>query len=388
MPTQWQDIMTSATALRRELHQHPELGWQEVRTAERIRTTLSSLNIPWRACAGTGTLAWLNRNSSGRHLALRGDIDALPIQEKTASDWASRNDGCMHACGHDGHTATLLASAQWLKLHEAQLPGPLTLIFQPAEEGGHGAREMIRDGALDGVDEIYGWHNWPAIPFGKLVCPDDIVMCGNGIFTITVNGEGGHASQPELCRDPVLAASAITLALQQIISRRLPPQRAAVLSVTSIEAPSAATVIPAQARLGGSIRIPDEESRKHLNQLIIEIASQTAQSYGVSCEVDIEPRYQATINHPQPAQRLRKLWQQLHGEQALAKDIAVPIMASEDFSYYLREIPGAFALIGADDGRNHSKPCHSAHYDFNDRLIPMVSRLYAGLAGLTTDSSN
>ncbi|MEX0615273.1 MAG: N(2)-acetyl-L-2,4-diaminobutanoate deacetylase DoeB2 [Methylophaga sp.] len=377
----WQETITNAEVLRRDLHAHPELGWQEYRTADRIRDMLSTLQIPWRACAGTGTLAWLNASGKGPHIALRGDIDALPITENTDINWTSLHAGCMHACGHDGHTATLLATARWLKLHENVLPGPVTLIFQPAEEGGHGAREMIADGALEGIDAIYGWHNWPAIPFGKLVCPDDIVMCGNGTFELIVEGLGGHASQPELCRDPVLAASAITLNLQQIISRRLPPQQAAVISVTSIEAPSAPTVIPQQAKIGGSIRVPDIATRETLNRLITEISQQTAASYGVQCEVNIYPRYEATINHAQPALLVRQQWQALFGFDALHTDIRLPIMASEDFSYYLQEIPGAFALIGSDDGPAHQAPCHSPHYDFNDRLIPLVTAMFARLSG-------
>ncbi len=377
----WQETITNAEVLRRDLHAHPELGWQEYRTADRIRDTLSTLQIAWRACAGTGTLAWLNSSGEGPHIALRGDIDALPITENTDINWTSRHAGCMHACGHDGHTATLLATARWLKLHEHLLPGPVTLIFQPAEEGGHGAREMIADGALEGIDAIYGWHNWPAIPFGKLVCPDDIVMCGNGTFELIVKGIGGHASQPELCRDPVLAASAITLNLQQIISRRLPPQQAAVISVTSIEAPSAPTVIPQQAIIGGSIRVPDKASRETLNRLITEISQQTAASYGVHCEVNIYPRYEATINHAQPAMQVRQQWQALFGLDALHRDIRLPIMASEDFSYYLQEIPGAFALIGSDDGPAHQAPCHSPFYDFNDQLIPLVTALFSRLSG-------
>lgn len=377
----WQETITNAEVLRRDLHAHPELGWQEYRTADRIRDTLSTLNIPWRACAGTGTLAWLNPTGKGPHIALRGDIDALPIHENSQTDWTSQHEGCMHACGHDGHTATLMAAARWLKLHESDLPGPVTLIFQPAEEGGHGAREMIADGALDGVDVIYGWHNWPAIPFGKLVCPDDIVMCGNGTFELIVHGLGGHASQPELCRDPVLAASAITLNLQQIISRRIAPQQAAVLSITSIEAPSAPTVIPQTAKIGGSIRVPDKTTRAELNRLITEISEQTATSYGVHCEVNIYPRYEATINHPQPALNVREHWQALFGVNALHHDIRLPIMASEDFSYYLQEIPGAFALIGSDDGPLHQAPCHSPNYDFNDRLIPLVTAMFSRLCG-------
>ncbi|HEY7773335.1 MAG TPA: N(2)-acetyl-L-2,4-diaminobutanoate deacetylase DoeB2 [Marinagarivorans sp.] len=386
----WQSTIASAQAMRRELHQFPELGWQETRTAERIRAQLTQLGIPWSVCAQTGTVAKLTPPAAtlGRdktpHIALRGDIDALPINEQTDKQYQSQHAGCMHACGHDGHTATLLAAAQWLKHHEAQLPAPVTLIFQPAEEGGHGAKHMIDDGALNGVEQIFGWHNWPAIGFGKMLCPDGIVMCGNGTFTLTVKGKGGHASQPELCRDPVLAASAITLALQQIISRRLPPQQAAVVSVTSIEAPSAATVIPQQAVIGGSIRIPDRHTRDEICQWITDIALCTAHTYGVECDVNIQPRYDATINHPAEAQRMRRLWQQHNshdGFEALEQTLPTPIMASEDFSYYLQKIPGAFALIGADDGPDHQAPCHSPHYDFNDRLIEKVTCLFAQLVG-------
>ena len=365
----WKETVHKAKQIRHDLHQTPELGWQELRTAERIRNTLSEWNIPWKTCANTGTLAFINHtsNSTAKHIALRGDIDALPITEETDKTYQSQHTGCMHACGHDGHTATLLAAARWLKHCEADIPGPVTLIFQPAEEGGHGAKVMIEDGALNGVDEIYGWHNWPAIGFGKMLCPDGIVMCGNGTFTLTVKGKGGHASQPELCKDPVLAASAITLALQQVVSRRLAPQKAAVLSVTSIDARSGATVIPQQAIIGGSIRVSDTSTRHELNKLITEIATSTAHAYGVECEVDIQARYEATINHPEQAKFMRKLWQQNCGKSSLDHQILSPVMASEDFSYYLQNIPGAFALIGADDGPDHQAPCHSPHYDFNDR---------------------
>ncbi len=381
MSDYWKTIVNTAQALRHDLHAHPELAWQEKRTADRVRQYLDQLNIPWRACADTGTLAWINPNGKGKHIALRGDIDALPIHEQTEKQWTSLNSGCMHACGHDGHTATLLATAQWLKHCEDLIPGPVTLLFQPAEEGGHGAEGMIKDGALEGIDEIYGWHNWPAIPFGQLVCPDGIVMCGNGTFKITVHGEGGHASQPELCRDPVLAGSAITLALQQICSRRLAPQQTAVVSVTSFDAVSASTVIPSQALLMGSIRVPDQATRDTVGQLITDISRQTALSYGVECDVVIQPRYDATINHATQAQRVRELWQADGPEQTIGTQIALPIMASEDFSYYLQQIPGAFALIGANDGAGHHNPCHSPYYDFNDRLIATVTRLYARLVG-------
>lgn len=381
MANAWQEIIDTAGALRRELHTHPELGWQERRTAGRVRELLTALDIPWRACADTGTVGVLASGAGGKHIALRGDMDALPIEEQTGKPWSSTAEGCMHACGHDGHTATLMATASWLKQHEQQLPGPVSLLFQPAEEGGHGARQMIADGALEGVNMIYGWHNWPALPFGTLVCPDGVVMCGNGTFEIAITGRGGHASQPELCRDPVLAGSAMVVNLQQIISRRLAPQQAAVVSVTAFEAPSGPTIIPQTARLSGSIRVPDEESREAVNQSITEICQHTAASYGVSVEVNHTRRYGPTRNHAAEAAQVRQCWANSWGATALDTRLAVPIMASEDFSYYLDTIPGAFALIGADDGPEHQSPCHSPHYDFNDRLIPRVTALFAELVG-------
>jgi hippurate hydrolase len=383
----WESILDSARELRRRLHAEPELGWQEAKTAATIRDVLDTLEIPWRAVARTGTLATLAAGAPGKHIALRGDIDGLPISEQTGLEYASRIEGRMHACGHDGHTATLLATAAWLKAHEADLAGPVTLVFQPAEEGGHGARELIREGALAGVDRIYGWHNWPSIPFGKLVCPDGLIMCGNGTFEITVAGQGGHASQPELCADPVLAGAAIVVNLQQIVSRRLAPQRPAVISVTSFRAESAPTVIPDRAVLGGSIRVPDAATREQVNAAIDGVATETARAYGVRCEVVHRPRYEATINHAQAAASVREAWRTTQGAEAFDADFALPTMASEDFSDYLRELPGAFALIGSDDGPAHRHICHSAQYDFNDRLIEPVVQLYSQLVGIRPPES-
>ena len=380
----WQETISSAQQLRRWLHTYPELSWQEQKTAERIRKHLNELNIEWRPCAKTGTVAVLNASASGKSIALRGDIDALPIHEDTGQSWSSLNAGCMHACGHDGHTATLTATASWLKEHETDLSGPVTLIVQPAEEGGHGAKHMIEEGALEGVDEIYGWHNWPAISFGKILCPDGLVMCGNGTFEIVVKGKGGHASQPEQCADPVLAASAITVGLQQIVARRIAPQDFVVVSVTSIEAQSGLTIIPERASMSGSIRVPNSELKERVAQLIAEVSSNIAQAYGVEAEVTFTSRYDPTINHPSAAQNFRRVWQQLWGEHSLADDARQPVMASEDFSYYLQHIPGAFALIGADDGPAHQHSCHSPHYDFNDRLIERVVSAYSRLVGINT----
>ncbi len=389
LPMGWQQAVAQAVKFRHWSHRHPELTWEEQNTALQIREQLTLLNIPWRPCAELGTVATLASAAGGEHIALRADMDALPIEENTAVDYRSCVSGKMHACGHDGHMAALLGAARWLKQHEAQLPGPVSLIFQPAEEGGHGARKMIEDGALEGVDAIFGWHNWPALPAGVAVCPDGPVMSGNGTFHMTIAGKGGHASQPELARDPVLAAAAITLNLQQIVSRRLPPQAAVVVSVTSIAAQSAVTVIPDSVRLEGSIRLSDPCWREAINQLIVEIAESTAAGYGVGVEVETRSRYEATINHPHAAERYRQALQREFGPHCLESDLLLPIMASEDFSYYLNQIPGAFALVGmAEPGESFSAPCHNPNYQFNDRIIDPMMRVFCRLVNLPVSAAS
>jgi hippurate hydrolase len=374
------EVVAYAIELRHHLHANPELTWREFETAATIRRVLDEHGIAWRECARTGSVATLAPHAQGEHIGLRADIDAIPLQEDTGLEYASKNPELMHACGHDGHTATLVAAALWLKQHEDKLPGPVTLIFQPAEEGGHGAKAMLESGCLDGIDFIYGWHNWPAIKFGQALCPDGIVMAGNGTFHITLKGVGGHSSQPEICKDPVLAASAVTLALQQIVSRQIAPQKICVVSVTAIEAPSGLTTIPARAGLHGSIRVSDNEMRDDVAASIKQITEDVAKGYGVEAEVEFRTRYSATINDPEAAHKSRELLRQQLGEE-FQSDHLSPVMASEDFSYYLEKIPGAFMLIGSDDADN--TPCHNVKYDFNDRLIEPVSRVLMQLANLS-----
>jgi len=367
------EVVEIATKFRHNLHKNPELTWQETDTAKSIREVLDEHNIVYKTYAGTGTVGLLAQDKKGPHIALRGDIDALPLEEKTDVSYKSTKPKCMHACGHDGHTATLMAAAIWLKQNEDKLQNPVSLVFQPAEEGGHGAKKMIEEGCLDGVDMIFGWHNWPAIKFGQAVCPDGTVMAGNGTFHITLKGLGGHSSQPELCRDPVLAASAVTVALQQIVSRQVAPQDTAVVSVTSIDAKSELTVIPDKAKIEGSIRVPNEEIKAKVFKKIKEISENVATAYNVDVDVELRDRYGATINHKEQASKVREVLKETLGEN-WQSPIATPIMASEDFSYYLNTIPGAFALIGSDDGEEkHQKACHNVYYDFNDKLIKPVS---------------
>ncbi|GFG72181.1 N(2)-acetyl-L-2,4-diaminobutanoate deacetylase DoeB2 [Mycolicibacter senuensis] len=382
MSTSWPETVEQAQRLRRDLHRRPETAWAEHATAAAVRQLLDDAGIAHRVCADTGTVATLAPNAPGRHVALRADLDALPITEETGLEHASQYDGVMHACGHDGHTATLIAVAHWLKTHEDTLPGPVTLLFQPAEEGGHGAARMIDDGCLSAprpVEVIFGWHNWPTLPAGTALCPDGAVMAANGTFRVELHGHGGHASQPETTRDPVLAAAAVTLALQQVVARRLAPQQAAVLAVTSLEAAAAATVTPEVAALGGSIRVPDLATRDAVFAAIEQIATATATAHQVSAKVHTYPRYDATVNHPGPAGELRAALATVFGTGWAQHQQPAPVLASEDFSYYLQRVPGAFALIGG--GRDDAAPLHNPRYDFDDALIDPVGRLLIELAG-------
>ncbi len=381
MNKNFDEVLKFAIDFRHNLHKNPELTWDEVDTAKAIRKILDEYNITWKKFAGTGTVAYLAQDKDGEHIALRGDIDALPLQEETKVEYKSQKIKCMHACGHDGHTATLMCAAIWLKQNEDQLINPISLIFQPAEEGGHGAKIMIEEGALDGIDMIYGWHNWPAIKYGQAVCPDGTVMAGNGTFHIDVIGKGGHSSQPELCQDPILAASAITLALQQIVARQISPQDSAVVSVTSIDGISDLTTIPDLVKVEGSIRAPTDDIKRTIFEKIDEITKATAKAYNVDVDIELRDRYGATINHAKQALNMREELEKELGEN-WKSDIPTPIMASEDYSYYLNKIPGCFALVGSDDGVDkHQKPCHNVHYDFNDKLIKPVSKVMMRLAG-------
>lgn len=383
----WNEAVELAVSLRHWFHQYPELTWQEANTADRIRQCLTEWEIEWRPCATYGTVAIIASEAPGKHIAFRADMDALPIEENSTVPFCSTIKGKMHACGHDGHMAALLGTARWLKTKEAELPGPVSLVFQPAEEGGHGAEKMIEDGALDGIDEIYGWHNWPAMPFGVAVCPDGAVMSGNGSFDITIQGKGGHASQPEACRDPVLAAAAMTLNLQQIVSRRLPPQAAAVVSVTAVMAESSFTIIPESVRLAGGFRFSDPKWCQPIEELISQIADDTASSYGVAAKTETRRYYGATINHSEAAQNFRGVMKSELGDGFDHTEMMLPIMASEDFSYFLQKVPGAFALIGMSeihpDSEAYHYPCHSPKYEFNDKVLEMVMRFFTRLAGLT-----
>jgi len=385
MTNNFSNIINYAKKIRRELHKKPELGWDEYNTSKKIRFILDKYNIKWKELSQTGTVAYLAEQKKGKHIALRCDIDALSISEETGLEYASENKNCMHACGHDGHTATLIAVAIFLKQNELKLPGPVSLIFQPAEEGGHGARSLIAAGCLDGVEAIYGWHNWPTIKFGEALCPDGIIMAGNGTFHIKLIGKGGHSSQPEMCKDPVLAAAAVTMSLQQIVSRNMSPLKISVVSVTSIDAPSGVTSIPNIAKLHGSIRVSDKEMKIEIQKLIQSITFNVAKGYGVESVIEFRDRYAPTVNNSNESNNVRKVLTEVLGDNWKSNHLS-PLMASEDFSYYLDVIPGAYTLIGSNEGDlSKSIPCHNSKYDFNDKLIEPASKILIRLANYKGD---
>jgi amidohydrolase len=373
-------IVADGVRMRHELHQHPELSWQETWTAAYVRAALDRLGIPWRPCAGTGTVATLARSAPGEHVAFRADIDALPIAEATGLAYASREPGRMHACGHDGHTASLLAAAAWLRAREAALPGPVTLLFQPAEEGGFGAPKMIADGALEGVQRIFGYHNWPPIPRGRAACVDGPILGANARFVITITGRGGHASQPEACRDPVAAGALFVAAVQQVVSRRLAPQDAGVVSVTVFRAGETANIIPDTARLEGTVRAGTVALRDAIAGHVEQVLHATCGAAGVTARLDYEPNYPATVNDPASAARAREVLRDVLGTECLWTS-GLPIMGAEDFSYYLHDVPGAFLLLGTGRDGVALEPCHSPRFDYDDLLIPLVVRVWARLAG-------
>lgn len=375
-------LVNHARTLRHDLHRHPELMFEEKRTAQVVRAELDRLGIAWRACAGTGTVGRLGDGKGGRHIALRADLDALPLTELTGLPYASEHPGLMHACGHDGHTASLLAAAAWLKAHEHALPGPVSLLFQPAEEGGHGAKRMVDDDALDGVDEVFGYHNWPPIPAGKAGCVPGTIFAANGEWKAVIQGRGGHASSPQHCSDPILAGAHFVTMAQQIVSRQVAPQDAAVVSVTCFHGGTADNIIPDSVELVGTVRAATTSLRDELATRVEQVLHAACAPAGARGMFTYRPCYPATVNHAASALKAQAALTAVLGADGLAND-GLPVMAAEDFGYYLTKVPGAFILLGAGKPGAVLEPCHSPRFDFNDDLIPVVVKVWSRLVGLS-----
>lgn len=383
-------IVDRAVEIRRDLHRHPEIAYEEHRTAGVIAEELSRLGIAHRAglAGGTGVLAWIPGTDDDEVIALRADIDALPITEESGAAWSSTIPGRMHACGHDGHTAILLGTAARLAAmaEGGELPRSVVLVFQPAEEGGGGGRRMVEDGALDGtiapwpVTRIYGLHGWPHEPantVGTIVGP---MLAASDRFEIEIEGEGCHAAWPHSGRDPVACAAAITTALHTIVSRNVDPLEAAVVSVTLIEAGTTFNVIPATARIGGTARSLSPEVRDLLERRIAEVAEGVAAAHGCRASATYHRGYPVTVNHPDPFARFQKLAADELGGDAV-RPFPRPVMGGEDFAFYGEKVPACFYVLGqqAPDGEP-MPPLHSPRYDFNDETIATGIRMMTRLA--------
>ena len=366
------------TGWRRELHANPELGFEEKWTSDFIAAKLESFGIEvHRGLAGTGVVGVIKGQGDGkRMIGLRADIDALPITEENGFDHVSTREGCMHACGHDGHTAMLLGAAEYLA-ETRNFNGVVVVIFQPAEEGGGGGEVMIKEGLFDRypVETVWGMHNWPGLPVGRMVVQRGSSMAAADVFSITLKGDSGHAAMPHRTIDPIVAGSAIVQSLQSIVSRRVDPLDPAVVSVTQFHSGSAHNIVPGEAVLTGTARYVARETRESVRGHIDRMAESIAAAHGCGIEIEWEAGYPPTINHAEEAERAAGAAQSVLGEDSVVFD-APPSMGAEDFSYMLEKKPGAYVWIGAGEGAM----LHNSRYDFNDELLPMGASYWVELA--------
>ena len=374
-------------AMRRDIHAHPELCFQEERTADVIAKALTDWGIPiHRGLGKTGVVGIVKNGSSARAVGLRADIDALPMTEHNHFAHASQHPGKMHACGHDGHTAMLLGAAKHLAKHR-NYDGTVYLIFQPAEEGGGGAREMIKDGLFEKfpMEAVFGAHNWPGMAVGQFALKSGPCFASSNEFRITIRGKGAHAALPHNGIDPVPVACQMVQAFQTIVTRNKKPTDAAVISVTMIHTGEATNVVPDFAEIQGTVRTFTLPVLDLIERRMREIAQHTAAAFGAEVAFEFHRNYPPTINHRAEAEFVRGVMTELVGaDNALEFE---PTMGAEDFSFFLQHKPGAYFVIGNGDGAHREQghglgPCtlHNPNYDFNDALIPLGATLWVRLA--------
>jgi len=368
--------------LRRDVHRHPELAFDEHRTSTLVADKLQQWGYQVeRGLGGTGVVARLVRGDGKRRLGLRADMDALPIDEATGLAYASSHPGVMHACGHDGHTAMLLAAAHHLA-KRGHFEGTLNLIFQPAEEGGGGALRMMEDGLFDRYpcDAIFAMHNLPGLAQGRLALRDGPTMASSDYATVTLTGVGGHGAMPHRAADPIVAAASIVMALQTIVSRNIDPLQMAVITVGAIHAGKANNVIPQSAVLEISVRALDREVRDRLEERIKSLVAAQAESFGIDARIDWRPGYAVLVNSPGETALAREVALELLGaDRVTLQSSAVP--ASEDFAFMLERVPGSYVQIGNGEGDSHGAcMVHNPGYDFNDDNVAIGSAFWVLLA--------
>nr|WP_034333256.1 M20 aminoacylase family protein [Herbaspirillum sp. B39] len=374
--------------IRRDIHAHPELCYEEVRTADVVAQKLTEWGIPVvRGLGVTGVVGIIKKGDSPRAIGLRADMDALPMSEINTFDHASRHPGKMHACGHDGHTAMLLGAARYLAQH-GDFDGTVYVIFQPAEEGGRGAERMIQDGLFEKypMDAVFGMHNWPGIPAGHFGVTPGPQMASSNEFHVTVKGKGSHAAQPHKAIDPVMTAVHIAQAWQSIVARNVNPNDPAVVSITQIHTGSATNVIPDEAMMVGTVRTFSLPVLDLIERRMQEIAEHTAAAFDATVEFRFNRNYPPLINHPEEtAFAVEVLTEQFGADHVDAK--TEPTMGAEDFAFMLQHKPGCYVFLGNGDGGHRDQghglgPCnlHNPSYDFNDDLLPIGATYWVRLA--------
>ena len=381
------DQADAMRALRRDIHAHPELCFKEERTAELVAHTLASFGIDvHRGLGTTGVVGVIRGRLPGeRAIGLRADMDALPMTEHNTFAHASRHPGKMHACGHDGHVAMLLAAAQHLAAHR-DFAGTAYVVFQPAEEGGGGAREMIRDGLFERfpMDAIFGMHNWPGMPVGSFAVRNGPCFASSNEFHITVRGKGCHGAMPHLGIDPVPVACQLVQAYQTILTRNLRPVETGVISVTMIQAGEATNVIPDSVVMQGTVRTFTTDALDLIENRMRELTHHLCAAHGAEATFEFSRNYPPTVNHTAEATVVREVMTELVGAANVHE--FEPTMGAEDFSFFLQAKPGAYFVIGNGDGTHREGghglgPCmlHNPSYDFNDQLIPLGASLWVKL---------
>lgn len=366
--------------IRHDLHRHPELGFEEVRTQALVREWLEARGYQPRTCAETGLVADLHPDRPGPTIALRADLDCLPMHEATELPYRSIHSGRAHKCGHDGHTAILLGVADVLARHRESVRGNVRLVFQPAEEGvrGGGAQVMVAEGALAGVREIYGLHNWPGYPKGALRVQAGPMLAQVHTLTLAIHGKGGHGSQPQLCRDPIVAGAHLVAALQTVVARGLGYAGGAVVSITQFTAGTTHNVIPEVARLKGTIRSFEPSVTARVLERVREVVSGVAATFAVDIDVQLEVGYPVLMNDAGCVEAVTRVGRALLGEDQVSS-AGLPIAGGEDFAYFAQAVPAAYFFLGARRGEEDTPVCHHPDFDFDDDLIPIGVGMMLGI---------
>ncbi|MFS0871533.1 M20 metallopeptidase family protein [Paenibacillus xylanilyticus] len=377
----WDDLQIHMVEWRRHLHRNPEVSFHEEKTSSFVADMLESFGIEVkRHVGGHGVIGTIRGDKPGPVVMLRADMDALPIQDEKDVEYASQKAGAMHACGHDGHVSILLGTALYFSRHQADIKGEIRFLFQPAEEllpGG--AVKVIADGALDGVDVIYGIHLWTPLPVGVAASKEGPLMAAADDFYIEIKGKGGHGGMPHSTIDSLVAGSALVMQLQTVVSRSVDPLRPAVLTIGTMQAGSAQNVIAESCKMSGTVRTFDEETRAEMKERVHTIVSQTGGAYGAQTEVNYIMGYPPVVNDERETARFFRSAAQVFGEEQV--QTSPMLMPAEDFAYYLQKVPGCFMFVGAGNpDKGAIYPHHHPKFDFDEDAMQHAVKLFIGMA--------